>query len=680
MATVAIRECTPDGPEFRAVLLLLKRAKQTVGFLPDSAVRDRAERGTLLIAADGDAVVGYVLYDLPRNDVRIVQLVVAEFARRAGIGRLLVEEVAKRNPSRYGIGLVCRRDFSASHVWPRLGFSPLSERSGRGADGMPLTVWWRDFGHPTLFSSLGNDDERPVAALDANVVIDLSDRADTTSRYLSADWVSAACRLAVTDEVYVELEHHDQPGVRVRHKTYAGGLEQLFCPRDVWKAYEAALVDRLGARATGYAADIRHAAKAAASRARWFITRDDKFRRTCGKELLPTWGLNVLSPSSFVLELDRLVRGDMYRPADLAGSEIEIRALGPEELDHAARVFLNQRDGERLRDFRALLNRLAADPQSNRVTVFASGVELLALSVTTCRSPQDIQICRVRPGSTQDTLARHMLGWLRTGSAPVSRVVMLTDSLCGEAVVRAAADEGFLNAPRCRTAFALWGVGPAEALKDQLKGEMLRLPTSDVPPGILDRVTATASTPAGALSLEATFHPYSVVGASLRTFMVPIKRVWAAELVDPSLSRAQLFRRSTALTLQREHVYFRSPRSSGGLTAPARILWYVSGSGEGGKSIRAVSHLEEVVIGDPQRLYRRFAHLGVYTKAQVSAAALDGQVMALRFSRTRSIEPPVGLNDYRRLVARQRPGAGLALVGPQPVDEQVFASVAMMTT
>lgn len=678
MSSIAVHDCPAQGPQFQAVLLLLKKAKQAVGFLPDSAVRDRAERGTLLIARNGDEVVGYVLFDLPRSEIRIVQLVVAKSARRKGVGRLLLEEVARRNPTRRGIILECRRDFEACAVWPRLGFVPLSERTGRGVSGKPLTVWWRDFGHPTLFSYLAHGDERPVAALDANIVIDLSDGANTNSRYVAADWVSSACRLAVTDEVYIELERHDQAEVRIRHKRFAAGLEQLSCTPAVWRRVEAALVERLSVRAAGYAADLRHAAKAAAAGARWLVTRDDRFRRTCGDDVMDGCGLSVVSPSAFVLELDRLARGELYRPADLAGSNIEIRTLEPHELDPAARAFVNQRDGERLRDFRLRLNELVANTQDTQATVFAQGADLLALSVTRNGLPREVAICRVRPGRTQETLARHMLGWMRDGCAATSGAVTLTDPFCGPAVLRAADDEGFLEAGGRRTAFALPGVGTVQALRAELESLVRRLPAAWVPPDILRRLEATPSTPAAALLLEATFHPYLVVGAGLPTFIVPIKPVWAAELVDPALARAQLFPRSSGLALQREHVYFRSPRSSGGLTAPARILWYVSGSGEGGMAIRAISRLTEVVVGDARRLHRRFSHLGVYTEAQVRAAARHGQVMALRFSGTRAIQPPMRLDDYRRLVTQEQPRRGLALAGPQPVTEQTFVSVATM--
>jgi hypothetical protein len=57
---------------YDGVVALAKNARHTVGFLPDSAFAQRAAQGTLLAAVEGDHVGGYVLYDLPRDEIRIV--------------------------------------------------------------------------------------------------------------------------------------------------------------------------------------------------------------------------------------------------------------------------------------------------------------------------------------------------------------------------------------------------------------------------------------------------------------------------------------------------------------------------------------------------------------------------------------------------------------------------------
>jgi len=88
MAGVVLIRPAPGDAALAQVIELGAEARPTVGFLPDSAFTERAEQGTLLVALDGDAVVGYALFDLPRDEIRLVQLVVAEARQgRASPGR-----------------------------------------------------------------------------------------------------------------------------------------------------------------------------------------------------------------------------------------------------------------------------------------------------------------------------------------------------------------------------------------------------------------------------------------------------------------------------------------------------------------------------------------------------------------------------------------------------------------
>src|SRR4051794_25745442 len=86
-------------------------AKRWLGPMPDAGFADRARKGTLLAALRQGDLLGYVLYDLPSDRVKIGQLCVAELARNLGIGRLLVTEVSRRHADRSGLELACRRDY-----------------------------------------------------------------------------------------------------------------------------------------------------------------------------------------------------------------------------------------------------------------------------------------------------------------------------------------------------------------------------------------------------------------------------------------------------------------------------------------------------------------------------------------------------------------------------------------
>jgi len=170
-----------------------------------------------------------------------------------------------------------------------------------------------------------------------------------------------------------------------------------------------------------------------------------------------------------------------------------------------------------------------------------------------------------------------------------------------------------------------------------------------------------------------------VLGAGIPAFVVPIQHGWATRLLDVGLSDDQLFPRDWGLGLRRELVYYRSPRNAGGLAAPARLLWYVSGTAPGSGTIRAVSHLTEVAVGDQDRLFHRFKPLGVYGRDDVHGRADEqGQVMALRFCNTERFAEPVSLDDYRRLMAGDPKSRSVVLRSARRVSEHVFVSLLEM--
>jgi GNAT superfamily N-acetyltransferase/predicted nucleic acid-binding protein len=676
---LGVDDCETTGPSFDAVLKLLKSAKATVGFLPDAALRERAARGTLLIARLDHDIVGYLLYDLPRSEVRIRQLVVHSQHRGSGVARRLVDALAERHSSRRGIALECRRDFDASKVWPRLGFTPITERDGRNYEKKPLTYWWRDFGHPDLFTLAAELDSRPVAALDTNLIIDLADGATTTAQPLLDDWVVTTARLAVTDETYVELDRNAERSKRSSHKAFADRFDRLRSDQSAWKGVHDDVIAQLPGRHASYAGDLHQAARATSAGARWLVTRDVRFQRACGAVLKATCDLAVVTPTELLLELDRLSRGELYRPADLEGTDVDVRELRADELSDVCRAFTNQRAGESLRDFRDRLHSLLSNPNVWRAIVFEGAGDLLALLVLSRTSDLEVPVVRVWNGAAQPTIARQVLGWLRSqGTGVSSSAVRITDKTPSEWVSAGCADEGFLTTGAGSTAFAIRGTGTVDDLSREVARSADTLPIDAVPNGVVAAVDATPPTADGAASLEATFFPYIVTASALKTFLIPIQPHWAGELFDASITRGQLFPRERSLALRREHVYYRSPKSTGGLEAPARVLWYVSGAGSASRTIRGMSLVDDIVVGHPDHVFNRFAHLGVYTLDEVRACSSQERVMALRFSHTRVFDDPIPLAKYRDLVNEAEPGRGIALAGPQPVDEQVFASLARL--
>jgi ribosomal protein S18 acetylase RimI-like enzyme len=663
--------------ELPSVLELLKQAKGTVGFLTDEAVEQRIRKGTLLVAVDDDEIIGYLLYDLPADTVTIRQLVIARKSRNMGAARALVDELACRYGTlRRGIRLTCRRDYEANDVWQRLGFSPRSERRGRGKGDKVLTLWWRSFGQPDLFSLARENDDRPVAALDTNLLIRGSDGAAEVVEHLLADWVQAEVVFGFVDYSLVEINAHEDEEARRRHTRYASGFDELQYSSDIAETLRSRALEVLGPTGARHLDDILLATRAAAAGARWFVTEDVPFRVACATALKDVADIDVVSISDMVLAADQLVRGELYHGRYLQGTDIEVRVVTAGVLDDIARTFLNQRVGETLKVWRKHLHALATDVARTRLYLFCDNGNPLALAAVTSGDILEVPVCRVRRGPAEPTHARQLLGWLRDKCLEMgAAAVQITDEHPGQWVESRCVAEGFLPDQRpiavpIRGATTIAGVGAILATPPL---------ATRLDPQHAEALSGLTPSPAAAHSVESVFHPVIITGTRLPTVRVPISLHYAIELFDPALSEGRLWGRDRSVALRREHVYFRTPSAPSLLAAPARLLWQVTGDKRhGGGTLRAWSLLDETIVGDVDQLINRFSHLGVLDRAEILGMARAGNVMALRFSHTTVFPRPISLADYRRIMGELEPGVGIVHVGPQPVAEHVFVRLATL--
>jgi len=660
-----------------SVLALLKQAKDTVGFLPDEAVGQRIRKGTLLVAVVEDEVIGYLLYDLPADTVTIRQLAIARSARNKGAARALIDELCCRyQTTRRGIRLTCRRDYQANDVWQRMGFSPRSERRGRGKGDTILTLWWRSFGRPDLFSLAQESDDRLVAALDTNLLIRGSDGSVEVVEHLLADWIQAEVVFGFVDYSLVEINGHEDEPARRRHARYASGFAELRYSSDIAETLRSAALDALGSTGARYLDDILLAARAAAAGARWFVTGDVPFRTACATALKEVADIDVVAISEMVLAADQLVRGELYHGRYLQGTDIEVREVLTGDLDGIARTFLNQRAGETLKVWRKHLHALATDVARTHLYLFCDNRNPVALGALTSGEILEVPVCRVRRGPAEPTLARQLLGWLRDRCRELGApAVQITDERPGQWIESRCVAEGFLRGQR-PIAVPIMGASTIAGI-----GAILAAPpvAARLDPEHAEALARLTPTPVAAHSVESVFHPVIVTGAGLPTVRVPISVTYAVELFDHVLSESRLWGRNRSVALRREHVYFRTPTASSLLAAPARLLWQVTGDKRhGGGTLRAWSLLDETVVGEVDQLISRFSHLGVLNRTEILGMSRARKVMALRFSHTTVFPRPITLAEYREIIGELEPGVGLAHVGPQPVTERVFVRLATM--
>lgn len=645
----------PDQPIFDAVVELANGpAKRTLGFLPTSGFRDRARKATLIAVLRDDAVIGYVLYDLRPRDIKIVQLCVDPGARRSGAARFLLDAVRAGHPDHHRIVLRCRTDYEeASKVWHALEFRPVDSIPGRSLAGSELTIWLHDRGDVDLFQALARD--RSLAALDHNVFLDLhvpeSERPQgTASRVLLSDWIAEFVELVVTDEVSYEIQRLGD--ARMKKVQFAQINSYRHIGGGPWQELTATAAKIAPAAGPS---DHRHVGMAAAAGATFLLSRDGELLKKA-HEVEQAVGVRVIEPAALIVQLDRLQADGPYRLKDLEGTALQTAT--PTENDHSdlVRALLNHGSGERLGEFRDRVSPLLARAKSHETKIIRGpdGATIAGFTRTTAGDVLDVPVLRVAPGAPAAAVLARQVVFAQRSEAANRRTTAaaVSDRHPSRDVVDALRIEGFEQKDGSWTCPIETGFRQAADLD-----------------GVHDAAEAA--------QYEHDRWPVRVLDAGVATYLVPIRAAFAAALVDPRLAEGTMFKRDQILGLAREHVYYRATRNGRGIHPGARILWYVTGTNQiqARPSVRAVSQVAEVRCGDPRHLFSRFERFGVYTKQQVKeAAGAGGDVMAVRFVDTETLQNPVDLDALRR-IWRESGGTFVPSPGPSMIPEHMFVSV-----
>jgi ribosomal protein S18 acetylase RimI-like enzyme/predicted nucleic acid-binding protein len=665
-----------DGGLLAEAIVLGNEDKRTLGFLPHQAYEQACVNGTLIAAVENGHVLAYALYSLPRQVVRLTHLCVSSEARGRGLARLLIETISQRHADRFGITLKCRNDFAASAMWPRLGFKRQGEIPGRSRKRLPLTIWWRDHGHPALFSAAESLGLLRVM-LDLNVFIDLESSYERPeyleSGPLAGDWLADQVDLVISDELLVEIGRHPDQAEKERQLRAAGRYLTVRADDRALDAAASRITDLVlkadGADlsvSTNDVSDVRHLATAWLSGITVIATRDEKFI-DWSVRIAETTGVRVMRPSDVVLQLDELSRAQEYRPAQLEDTQYALTQVRPRP-EAELLQFLHDNKGERKSDYLAMIRQLLAEgPRWNRRILRDPHGEAIAFFVTGIDDAQfSVPVLRVKAQRHEETVTRQMLFHIRKQACALGKSIMrITDPVLADSMVRAVREDGFVYHKAGWVGFAIQACGNAPAVDDQLTraAALAGLQVPALRPGLSAPIAA---------DLERTLWPAKITDSELPTFIVPIRPQWSAELFGvPQI----LMPRPNMLGISREHVYYRSPRPRV-VEAPARLMWYASGAGKdhGVGTVIACSRLEEVISAKPASLHQRFRHLGVWQQDQIAGVARDGTALALRFADTELLPHRVSHRRLEQLAASQncRPPS---LQSAVKISSQLFTAI-----
>jgi predicted nucleic acid-binding protein/ribosomal protein S18 acetylase RimI-like enzyme len=667
---VTIEPIVDSSAHLSSVKRLWRLNSDKLGYFPDGAFDEYASKGRILIARQGDAFQGYLLYRTGKTKATIVHLCVASAARGNGYPEALLEHLVSLTSHLRGVDLRCRRDFAACKVWQRLGFTALKESVGRATNGSELTHFWLDFNRPDLFK------QEPRAArviLDANVFLDLVDRRHEESQGLLADWLHDSIELFVTSELNNDIHRAADPALRQKRKLDALCFQELKHSHADFQKFHTLIRPLFpDAKTEQDESDVRHLARAVAANAAAFLTRDDNLLRMA-EEVYNACGLRVLRPAELIGQIDEVLRENEYQRFQVAGTRRIHRQRVSASDDSLIQAVAGP--NERHSQLRKSLNSFFADPQRFNCTCIADidGTTLAVYVIEDADRFLHVPFFRIGRQRLGGTLARCILTDLtRRASREGKSGVLLCDPKPSESLLSACIDLGFLQAANGYLKVSIAGTWSKKDLAGMLQGVNVGSIAMDaVRAGLASDLSAACAS-----DIEHLLWPAKIVDAGLPAYLVPIRPEFAEHLFDEHLANEGVFGADIDLALNPESVYYRSACQRN-VKAPGRLLWYVSGHKRyrGTKSIRACSRIAEVQVGPAKRLFRQFQRLGVYEWADVLATAngdANAEIMAIRFHDTELLRPITW--DAFQLILRKH-GVRTNLESPVTISSEVFSEV-----
>lgn len=665
------------SPHLQTVIELGDAHKKTLGFFPEGAFHRHAALRQILVAIEPSLrCIGYLLYrySSEHNRIAIIHLCVVLSERKKGVAKLLVNYLQEITQEYSGIGLTCRRDYNLDNFWSSLGFVAQYDKPAK-TPGKFLTYWWLDYGHPNLLSTLTNKQRefKFFVVVDTEILYGLHTAIDSKleeANALMADWLQPYLELCITDEVFNKINNENSDDKRKKLRLFAKTFTRLTAqnrrldiieqPLKKFFKEKNILIDEY---------EVRHIVRTLAADT-YTYTTCNSLLLDIADEVYDCFKLSILPPVELITRLDELRRKPEYQPVRLAGTQLKQIRLQRVEEDNLNSYFQSFNQGESKADFQQRLHRFLTEPNKFECSVVLENEnQPLALVVYDRHKKHELEISMLRVGDNPlaATVTHHLIFQATLVSAREQRqFTRITDVVLQETVTKILQKDTFIKVEngwlRANIAVAETALNLSQRLENlALKFGQEYAFCHQLANNL--KTNGAITDTQTMLDIERFLYPAKIIDADIPTFIIPIKPFWAQQLFDEELANQTLFGAiKIGLALNREAVYYKSNNAPKKLKSclGGRILWYVSKDKDDGyrgvSAIRACSRLDEVVIGKPEELYRRFRDLGIYERKQIFNTAYqdpNNVIMAIRFSDTELFKNPVTLHKIKEICGQK---------------------------
>ncbi len=313
---------------FPDVVALGKKNSATLGFMPDGGFEDHANKHCIIIAYNESDLLGYLMYREVRrfSRVSIVHLCIDERYRGHHVTSNLLDALKNRYKTKdnyKGISLSCRDDYKgASQMWQNYGFTIRQSIRSRSIEEHHLNLWWYDFNKPDLFS--GIEDSKVKASLDMNIIIKLRDsnmnhESWEDPRPLMADWLVDEADYYYAPECLNEILRDGHYGRTCETRKFIkNNFIEAKCDAEDVKKVAKELEEIIPGHSDNDKSDRKQIATSIVAGMSYFITLDNGIINK-REEIESKYGIQIFTPTEFILKIDHLLHDKEYRPTLLKG-------------------------------------------------------------------------------------------------------------------------------------------------------------------------------------------------------------------------------------------------------------------------------------------------------------------------------------------------------------------------
>ena len=530
---------------------------------------------------------------------------------------------------------------------------------GRSLAGHPLTRWeyqLADDSQLDLFREKASNEALDVV-IDAQIFFHFHEPSSPEtdpSKALLADFLADSLDLCVTDEIFVEIDRNEDARRRAESHQRARAFRTVRHTQTLAEHFETALREFLPSGSRSQVSDIRHLAKAAASEARIFVTRDEPILKQ-SKTVRERIGLSVLSPTELIIQLHERGDAQAYGSSNVSGMDLAWARLASDELDLLLTDF--REPGERRGVLRETVSRFLSRPDLYNAEGLRSSGIIQAVRISAQEADSlVIHFARVRRGVDRNLLARFLIVDAIANAIDLGLpVVRFNRELLTYGFESYLAENGFTEVDGGFRRICLTRSLSREQLIDECRRWLSEEAIERYEKMSHEQLTIACS-------------PVQLLDGQLRYFLVPIKPGYAMSLFDTGTAGTDLFGWKSHVLMRWENVYYRSKTHHKLIRPPARILWYESGNRG---AVTAVSNLDGVEIGNPKQLLRKFKNHGTLDWRdlfQMCGEDPRKEIMALKFSQTFAFRCPIQLDTLREIEGRYH----VPLQSPREIDSELF--------